>query len=190
LFNSWYDSLYVLTFDEIYQVHRKDHPMEKPEAWRFVQLLEADSSDPIFDSQTTPTHTETREELTLLAFQKASAAVHEQLAAGLDWSAHRATNIPHLAGIPGFDSGPITTDGAKDTPNSMATSFAPSWRMVVSLEQPIRAWGVLPGGASGNAGSPFYTTGLKEWSQGEYFELKLYSSAEEVDAVEWFYFKQ
>lgn len=189
LFNSWYDSLYLLTFDEIYKVQREDFRLEKPEAWRFIQLLESENSDPIFDIQNTGDKVETREELAVLAFQQASRAVHDQLEKGLDWSTHRATNIPHLARIPGFESGLITTDGAKNTPNSMASAFAPSWRMVVSLEKPVRAWGVLPGGPSGNVGSPFYTIGLEEWSKGEYFELKLYSSVEEVGALELYHFE-
>ena len=53
--------------------------------------------------------------------------------------------------------------------------------MIVSLEKPLRAWGVLPGGSSGNAGSPFYMEGVEEWAQGEYFELHLHKTPEQVD---------
>jgi penicillin amidase len=184
LFDSWYDSLYQLTFDEIYRVRSTEYPIELPEAWRFIQLLEADSDNPIFDRQETADRIENRQDLIRLAFQQSSAAIHPEIEKGLNWESHRATIIPHLARIPGFDSGLLNTDGARNTPNALSATFGPSWRMVVSLEKPIRAWGVLPGGASGNIGSAFYAKGIKEWSEGAYFELKLYPSAAEVDALE------
>ena len=179
LFNAWLDSLYRLTFDEIYALDKADSPVLYPEHWRFIELLRDHPQDAIFDQQSTAA-TETAADLALLAYQQAAAATIPQLAEGLDWSSHRGTRIRHLASIPGLDSGPITTDGARDTPNALSSGFGPSWRMVVSLEEPLRAWGVLPGGSSGNAGSPYYTEGVAEWAKGEYIELKRYSKPEEV----------
>lgn len=178
LFNSWVDSLYQLTFDEIYDLWDQDITVLFPENWRFIELLNS-PSDTVFDRQSTPER-ETAAELVLMAYRKAAAAALPLIASGTDWSTHRGTRIRHLARIPGFDSGLLTTDGARDTPNALSSNFGPSWRMVVSLEKPLKAWGVLPGGSSGNAGSPYYTEGVAEWAQGEYFELKRYSTAEEV----------
>jgi penicillin amidase len=43
--------------------------------------------------------------------------------------------------------------------------MVPSWRMVVSLEKTgVRAWGVYPGGQSGNPGSPYYNNMLNTWA--------------------------
>lgn len=189
LFDSWIDSLYRLTFDEIYALDKKDRPVLYPETWRFLELLETAPNDPIFDHQTTPQR-EQASDLIVKAYQQALRAIDPLLKAGTSWSEHRGTRILHLARIPGFGSDLIHSDGRRDTPNALSSSFGPSWRMVVSLERPIRAWGVLPGGSSGNVGSPFYTEGIEEWSKGEYFELKLYQRADDVMARERLIFKE
>ena len=36
----------------------------------------------------------------------------------------------------------------------------------------IKAWGVYPGGQSGNPGSRFYNNLLDPWAEGKYFRLK------------------
>ena len=180
IFNSWLDSLYQLTFDEVFALRANDAPVLYPETWRFIELLSENPQDAVFDHQETPVQ-ETASELVYQSFQQAAAAVEPLLEQGVNWNSHRDTRIPHLARIPGFGSDLLTTDGAKDTPNALSTDFGPSWRMIVSLEKPLRAWGVLPGGSSGNAGSPFYMEGVEEWAQGEYFELHLHKTPEQVD---------
>ena len=187
LFNSWLDSLYRLTFDEVFEKDGEDYPILYPETWRFIELLSESPEDAIFDQRGT-SERETAADLVYLSYQQAATAALPLIEEGTDWSAHRGTSIQHLARIPGFDSGPLTTDGARDTPNALSSGFGPSWRMVVSLEQPLRAWGVLPGGSSGSVGSPFYTEGVEEWSKGEYFELQLHKAAEEVDGPTRVYF--
>jgi penicillin amidase len=56
--------------------------------------------------------------------------------------------------------------------NAHSKSNGPSWRMVVSLEKTgVRAWGVYPGGQSGNPGSPFYNNLLDLWTEGNYVKF-------------------
>jgi penicillin amidase len=43
----------------------------------------------------------------------------------------------------------------------------------------VKAWGVFPGGQSGNPGSPFYATGLDKWVAGKYNELFFMKNAED-----------
>jgi penicillin G amidase len=44
--------------------------------------------------------------------------------------------------------------------------------MVVSLERSgINAWGVYPGGQSGNPGSPYYNNLLELWTKGKYVKF-------------------
>lgn len=181
VFDSWMDSLDRLTFDEVYALDSEDRPVSFPETWRLLELLRDQPDDLIFDHQATAVR-ETAQDLILQAYEQAMAAVLPILEAGTTWSEHRGTRIRHLARIPGFGSDLIQSDGARETPNALSATNGPSWRMVVSLEKPLRAWGVLPGGSSGNVGSPFYDKGIKEWSKGEYFELFLYHKPEEVPA--------
>jgi len=43
--------------------------------------------------------------------------------------------------------------------------------MVVQLGPEIKAWGVYPGGQSGNPGSPFYDNMIDDWNNGELYPL-------------------
>ena len=45
--------------------------------------------------------------------------------------------------------------------------------MVVELGEEPSAFGIYPGGQSGNPGSKFYDTFLKKWANGEYVNFKL-----------------
>lgn len=179
VFRSWFDSLRYATFDEIHAHDTDKHPMEFPEDWRLIELMGTNPSDAIFDIQAT-SEKEDMAAIAKLALTQAATKVMPLIAAGSTWNTHRDTRIPHLAKLPGFDSGLLTSDGAKDTPNALSAANGPSWRMIVSLERPIKAWAALPGGSSGNAGSPFYAIGVEGWAKGEYVELTLFESPEAV----------
>jgi penicillin amidase len=49
--------------------------------------------------------------------------------------------------------------------------------MVVEMGPSIRAWGILPGGASGNPGSRFYDNCIRDWLEGKTHELLFLKSA-------------
>jgi penicillin amidase len=55
--------------------------------------------------------------------------------------------------------------------NAMTQSHGPSWRMIVHLTTPTEAYGVYPGGQSGNPGSKFYDNDIDKWVQGQYNQL-------------------
>jgi penicillin amidase len=42
----------------------------------------------------------------------------------------------------------------------------------------VKAWGVYPGGQSGNPGSPYYDNFVDEWANGKYFQLQFSSKAD------------
>jgi penicillin amidase len=43
--------------------------------------------------------------------------------------------------------------------------------MIVQLGPEIQAWGVYPGGQSGDPGSPYYDNMIEHWRTGEYYKL-------------------
>jgi penicillin G amidase len=56
--------------------------------------------------------------------------------------------------------------------------------MVVSLEKTkLRAWGVYPGGQSGNPGSPFYNNLLNYWAKGKHYEFQFDSEPTKMKSV-------
>jgi penicillin amidase len=46
------------------------------------------------------------------------------------------------------------------------------------MEDGIKAYGVYPGGQSGNPASKYYIHGLEKWTNGEYFELNFWKTKE------------
>jgi penicillin amidase len=57
--------------------------------------------------------------------------------------------------------------------------------MVVSLEKSgINAWGVYPGGQSGNPGSPYYNNLLNLWTQGKYIKFSFTAALEKMKGKE------
>ncbi len=87
------------------------------------------------------------------------------------WGRYKGTDIIHLARIPGFGRMDLDVGGDAGIVNATSTIWGPSWRMVVALGPEVKAWGIYPGGQSGNPGSPHYDDFVDEWVQGELAEL-------------------
>jgi penicillin amidase len=100
----------------------------------------------------------------------------------LTWYAYKSTSVQHIARLMPFSVTKIPIGGNKRIVNACDSRWGPSWRMIVSLENPVKAYGVYPGGQSGNPGSPYYTTGIEKWSKGEYFELNFMQNAEDISS--------
>ncbi|MEM7571908.1 MAG: penicillin acylase family protein [Bacteroidota bacterium] len=164
-FNRWRDRAYRLTVDEI----PRDSGYLSIEYWRWIEWLRSEPEHPIFDIQETETR-ETAARITQRAFDE---VLEEWADSQTNWGEERNTRIPHLGRIPGMGSGLITSSGSPYSLNSIKSGHGPSWRMVVEMGSPPEAWGVIPGGSSGNPGSPHYDDGLKEWAAGRYYQLPL-----------------
>ena len=57
--------------------------------------------------------------------------------------------------------------------NAASKTHGPSWRMIVRLNEneKTKAWGVYPGGQSGNPGNINYFGEITNWGKGNYKEL-------------------
>jgi penicillin amidase len=87
------------------------------------------------------------------------------------WADYKDGYVGHLLRQEAF-SYHIKHGGNGSIVNAHSKSNGPSWRMVVSLEKSgIQAWGVYPGGQSGNPGSPFYNNLLDLWTEGNYVKF-------------------
>jgi penicillin amidase len=53
--------------------------------------------------------------------------------------------------------------------------------MVVELGDKIDAWGIYPGGQSGNPGSYFYDNQVEDWAQGKYYPLHLFDRPDQKE---------
>jgi len=80
----------------------------------------------------------------------------------------------------------IPVGGNGDIINATTESHGPSWRMIVQLTENTEAYGVYPGGQSGNPGSKFYDDFVSTWTKGQYYSLWIMKRTETGDPrVKW-----
>ena len=93
---------------------------------------------------------------------------------------NNGSTIRHLLDIPALNQERLKIGGSSESPNAIRNNHGPSWRMVVEMSTPIKAWGVYPGGQSGNPASSNYNAFIQNWSTGNHFELTLYQNVDEA----------
>jgi penicillin amidase len=153
----------------------------EPAADRTMELILKEPGSPYFDDITTPAK-ESPADIIRLAFGRAIEHLKEEHGAyGPRWRWGKANpvNIGHLGRIPGLGAPPLAISGGRGIINAASKEHGPSWRMVVEMGPVVRAWGILPGGASGNPGSRFYDCGIRDWAAGKADELMFLRSAAE-----------
>jgi penicillin amidase len=137
-----------------------------------AELLQ-DPSNPWWDNGGTRDVFEDRDAILAEALVTAYATVVRDHgvpdAGGWRWEKVRHANIYHMLRIPALSALGVPVQGGQSTlnPSSGPGDFGPSWRMVVELGPEVRAWGIYPGGQSGNPASSRYVDRLRAWSSGE-----------------------
>lgn len=137
--------------------------------YRTLDLVLQEPQSPWMDNINTP-EKETAMDLVRMSFDKTCQfLIHKygKLGTNWNWAKHKGTQIPHLARIPGLGKEYVACGGGRHIVQACSKEFGASWRMVVSLEPQIKAWGIYPGGQSGNPGSPYYDNLLQDWQQGK-----------------------
>ncbi|MEO0787771.1 MAG: penicillin acylase family protein [Bacteroidota bacterium] len=176
-FHRWQDLVYELTVDEI----PRDSGFLELETWRWVDLIRNQPDHAIFDIKKTPAK-ETAITLTQRAFDEIMETWDEDV---LPWAEERGAYVRHLARIPGFGSQMLRSPGTGQALNALRGPSGPSWRMVVELGDEPNAWGVIPGGSSGNPASPHYDDALVEWAAGRYYLLPLRTQSDDELITTW-----
>ncbi|NJL15359.1 MAG: penicillin acylase family protein [Microscillaceae bacterium] len=177
IFNQWWANFAKATWEDELALPQMRFPnREMTLGW----MARNDSLNPVvwFDDRRTPAR-ETLGELarqTLRQTVKSLTEKYGPLGDAWQWTKVRATRIDHLARIAAFGKSNIISDGDKTAVNALSTSNGPSWRMVVALGRKPEAYGIYPGGQSGNPGSFFYDNMLQDWSQGRLARLLFLSS--------------
>lgn len=139
-----------------------------------------------FDDIRTP-QKETLSDDVTLAFKKAVAALDKADAEGkLEWARYKDTRVEHLARLDAFSRLHLPIGGGTHVINAAKEQHGPSWRMIVSLTPETEAYGVYPGGQSGNPGSRFYDNFIDQWALGKYYRLWFMKSSDAADdRVKW-----
>ncbi len=169
VFEELFNKIYENTFEEIL-MHKDTLDILYPESWRLTNLISKDTKSIIWDDVRTKDKVESMEEVVLKSFQEITST---QNASNLlkPWSVRRPVNILHYTRIPAFSAKDLTVSGTPDALSAVNATFGPSWRMIVSLEKNTKAYGVFPGGQSGNPLSNFYKNMIPDWVNNRYHRL-------------------
>ncbi|MEO8414033.1 MAG: penicillin acylase family protein, partial [Ginsengibacter sp.] len=185
-------TLFVLTWDSLENKVWNDEfkktglRLMMPYESTLLNNILKDSSFTFLDDINTPGKEILGDDVTV-AFKRAAAVAKKAQADGnLEWGKYKDTKILHLARLDAFSRLHLPIGGGSNTINAANSQHGPSWRMIVSLTPQTKAYGVYPGGESGNPGSRFYDNFVDTWAQGKYFTLWLMNAADASDVrVKW-----
>ncbi|MBS1659874.1 MAG: penicillin acylase family protein, partial [Bacteroidetes bacterium] len=104
----------------------------------------------------------------------------------LSWAKNKDTWARHLLRLPELSRTHLPIGGGVHCINAAKQFHGPSWRMIVQLTAKTEAYGVYPGGQSGNPGSPYYDTFIDSWAAGRYYPLWVMAPDETMDKrIKW-----
>jgi penicillin amidase len=171
IFELWHKNLGIQIWQDDFGDPKT--PMRYPSRDRNVQLLLNEPNAVWWDNVKTAKK-ETRGDLVNSSFKFAIDSLQRKFGpidSDWAWANLKKTHVPHLAKVAGFGSKFLYNGGSKTSVNATSESNGPSWRMIVALGKEVKAYGVFPGGESGNPGSHYYDDMIDTWSEGKLNEL-------------------
>lgn len=182
VYEIWWESLYDGIWDEFTNA---DLALNSPDDNTTLHIIENYPDDPFIDVQSTP-QKETLSELISQSYISATDSIQkwaEENEQDFTWSNLKGTRLQHLLRLDAFSIHNIAIGGNKSIINAVSKSHGPSWRMVVSMEDEVKAWGIYPGGQSGNPGSAYYDNFVETWRKGEYIPLVFIENASDTEDI-------
>lgn len=187
IYQCWMDSLSTGIWQD--DIDKAGFKAELPAEETLMELLKKDSTVLGFVDNVNAPERQTIHTVVTDALNKTAVVMTRAEKEGrLQWAKFKGVTIYHLlkdALLP-FARTELNVGGWGNTINAVKKSHGPSWRMIVQLSTPTEAYGVYPGGQSGNPGSRFYDNAVDTWASGQYYQLWLMSQEERGDArVKW-----
>ncbi len=172
IFTPWWDSLkYCMYHDEMSQTNL---PMPPIESSVMLAALK-DSAYEFADNINTP-QKETMRDIITLAFKKIIPVLQKaEKDKILVWGKFKDSGIKNLLSIPAFSRFHLFAGGGDNIIDAYKKYNGPSWRMIVQLTDETVAYGIYPGGQSGNPGSTYYDSFVDKWVDGKYYRLVILS---------------
>jgi penicillin amidase len=159
-------------------------PLLKPEAYVLLDQMLKDTNWSIADDIKTKDKVEDLKNQVTLGVEKATEKLLTlEKENKLEWALFKATRVLHLTKTPALSRMDLPIGGGVNIINATTENHGPSWRMVVHLTDEIEAYGLYPGGQSGNPGSPYYDTFVNYWAEGKYYRL-LFLSKDKIKQSE------
>jgi len=171
LFHIWWEE----THQHIWKEWKEfGAPVVKPNNFRTVELLKNEADSSVFDLKKTKQIEKAKDHVKIgfeMMLEKMNKWETEE--GDYAWAAYKKTSIQHL--VPQFSSFSVKnvyTGGGSGILNATSGRNGASWRLVVELGEQMNAFGIYPGGQSGNPGSKFYGNFIPIWANGEYVDFK------------------
>ncbi|WP_295119316.1 penicillin acylase family protein [uncultured Chitinophaga sp.] len=177
IFNLWWEDFEKEIWEDDF-ANKDSLVLELPQSKTTLLWLLRDSAMHFVDDRATP-QVETLPDIVLRSFARsANEARRLKRENKLAFGEYRGTNINHLAGLPAFSRQGLYTGGGPHIVNATKLRHGPSWKMIVQLGRQTEAYGIYPGGQSGNPGSKFYDNSIDDWTAGKYYALKVFSATD------------
>ena len=185
IYQAWFDSLKIFVWEDQFSkiLLPKLSGGVRPDEQTLVEALLRDSSFKYVDDVNTPQVETINDQITQALKLATTGLVKEEKENGLVWWKHKKPAIYHLlrTSVLPFAYTDIPVGGWHHTINAMKSTHGPSWRMIVHLTATTEAYGVYPGGQSGNPGSPYYQNFVDTWAKGKYYSLWMMKKGEVED---------
>ncbi len=184
IFERWVKELRYTVFEDEFPMTNLKTPMVYPSRNRMWDMVVKEPTAKWFDNVSTKNKQETLQDVVKQSFKASIDSLTMKLgpmnAETWAWNKVKSTDINHLGRLPGFGRQDIPNGGGAGIVNATTELNGPSWRMVVQLDKGWpKAYGLYPGGQSGNPASPFYDNMIDKWAKGELNELLFMKSKDE-----------
>ena len=182
VWTSWIDHLSKLTWDEF---NVEDEAFKEPFIYQTIYLLKNKPNDAFMDIVDTP-KIETATDLFTISFKAAAKELDQWKTdhGEYDWKNYKGAYVGHLLqALPAFSRFDIPIGGDRNTVNASDVDHGPSWRMIVEMTSPPTAYGIYPGGQSGNPGSKYYDNFIDDWAAGKYHRLNFLKTNLVTEAI-------
>ncbi|MEZ4828239.1 MAG: penicillin acylase family protein [Bacteroidia bacterium] len=171
IFENWWEELYRNIWQD--EMDAVGLPVPWPDRSTTIGILR-DSAAFTFYKDATDSLKKDRKSLINRSFDRITGKLANDFPSISEWiwSRHKQTDIHHLARVfAPFSRLNIPTNGSGHILNATGNRNGPSWRMVVALGDKVEAWGVYPGGQTGNPGSKDYDAFIDDWANGKYYRI-------------------
>jgi penicillin amidase len=169
IFNYWWNHLQHDIYDD--EFSKTTLPLKRPFESTLLEALLKDSTYVFIDNVNTPQKETLREVITTAFLQAMNDLAEAAKEDKLTWAKNKDTWVRHNLRLAALSRPHLPIGGGVHCINAAKPNHGPSWRMIVQLTTPVEAYGIYPGGQSGNPGSPYYDTFVDKWASGKYNTL-------------------
>jgi len=180
LYEIWWANTVFYTWDEFKNYRFYLRP---PDKVVLLDLIRKDPDNKYFDLQSTAQQ-ENASDIITDAFITSSNDFTKTRKEGREqWGDYHKVNLMHPTNLPAFSEMSLSAGGQSEAINATSRNWGPSWRMIVELGDRPKAYGIYPGGQSGNPASEYYNNFTKDWNKGKYYPLLFFMNSAEAKAA-------